>query len=67
MTAILYFIHNAISKVLSAYINISGITEIHNYTRHQNHVFSVENNIISLFHLVQMAAILDFLTFWLLK
>ena len=55
MAAILDFIQNALSKVLSYYIIMSGITEAR-----------MLDTKIKL-HLVQMAAILDFLIFRCLK
>ena len=55
MAAILDFIHNALSKVLSYYIIMPGITEAR----------MLDTKIK--FHLVQMAAILDFVIFLCLK
>ena len=68
MAAILDFIHNAMSKVLSDYITMSGITEARMLdTKIKNLRLFCQNNIIFLFHLIQMVAILDFVNFRCLK
>ena len=66
MAAILDFIHNAMSKVLSYYTTMSGITEARMLDT-KICVYSIENSIILLFHLVQMGAVLDSVTFRCLK
>ena len=65
MAAILDFIHNAMSKVLSEYITMSGITEARML---DNKIKNLRLFCRKYYHfLVQMAAILDFVNFRCLK